>query len=50
MRILRICLLLGAAAIAAAQPPAAPKRPVIDTYHGVQVKDDYRWLEDFSNP
>jgi prolyl oligopeptidase len=26
-------------------PPATPKRPVKDTYHGVTVTDDYRWLE-----
>jgi prolyl oligopeptidase len=50
MRTLRIALILGGAAIVAAQPPATPKRPVTDTYHGIQVKDDYRWLEDFSNP
>lgn len=26
--------------------PPTEKRPVTDTYHGVQVVDDYRWLED----
>jgi prolyl oligopeptidase len=31
-----------------AYPPAA-KRPVTDTYHGVAVTDDYRWLENFND-
>jgi prolyl oligopeptidase len=39
--------LVGAALFA--QPPAA-KRPVNDTYHGVTVTDDYRWLENASDP
>src|SRR5690349_15530585 len=38
-----------AAAIAFAQPPATPKKPVTDTYNGVQVTDDYRWLENSSD-
>jgi prolyl oligopeptidase len=43
-----------AAAVAAAQPrpdyPPAPKRPVVETFHGVAVTDDYRWLEDDAAP
>ena len=30
-------------------PPATKKTPVTDTYFGVQVIDNYRWLEDMSN-
>ena len=29
--------------------PTTTKRPVIDTFHGVNVQDDYRWLEDGSS-
>ena len=34
---------------ALAGPPPTKKEPVTDTYHGVAVADDYRWLEDWNN-
>ena len=40
--------LIGTALLA--QPPVTPKRPMTDTYHGVAVTDDYRWLENSSDP
>ncbi|HXY33706.1 MAG TPA: prolyl oligopeptidase family serine peptidase [Planctomycetaceae bacterium] len=30
--------------------PPAPKRPVVDSYHGVNVTDDYRWLQNWNDP
>ena len=43
---LAICKLSDAQSV----PPPASKRPVTDVYHGVQIVDEYRWLEDWANP
>src|SRR5438128_3500103 len=47
---LALLLLSGSLCLAAGDgPPATKKEPVKDTYHGVAVTDDYRWLEDWNN-
>ncbi len=42
--------LLRASAADAAKVPPTAKKPVTDTYHGVSVVDDYRWLEKVDDP
>ena len=48
-----VCLLAFTAAAQSPSipaPPDTPKRSVADEYHGVQVTDDYRWLENWDDP
>lgn len=57
MRLFLVCgsLLLSFALIQgngllADGPPATPRRPVTQAYHGFTVTEDYRWLEDGHDP
>ncbi len=44
-----LCLAVSSALVTHAGPPAAPKRPVTDTYWGVDVADDYQYMEDVAD-
>lgn len=41
--------LLFASQLALSAPPATPKKPVANVYHGVTVTDDYQWLENWND-
>jgi len=45
-----ICLIALACSTDLPPLPETPRQPVTDTYHGVEVTEDYRWLEDFTDP
>jgi prolyl oligopeptidase len=48
-----LCVFIALATLSATAfgaPPSTPKRPVTDTYHGVKVVDDYRWLQNWNDP
>jgi prolyl oligopeptidase len=46
----RSAILVLASVLAFAQAPSTPKRPVTDIIQGVQITDDYRWLESNTDP
>ncbi len=50
MLLLPIAVSISLAAAEPGGPPPTPRRPVSDAYHGVTVRDDYHWLEDWSDP
>jgi prolyl oligopeptidase len=47
--ILCLVLILFTGLPASDQPPATDKSLVTDTYHEVEVSEEYRWLESFTN-
>ncbi|HEY1614142.1 MAG TPA: prolyl oligopeptidase family serine peptidase [Rhizomicrobium sp.] len=48
LAIVSVCALAASAVQAAA--PVAKKVPVVDSYFGAKVEDDYRWMEDRKAP
>ncbi|MGH8015623.1 MAG: prolyl oligopeptidase family serine peptidase, partial [Candidatus Zixiibacteriota bacterium] len=45
-----IAIMLQSSNAGLAEPPKAEKRPVADSYHGMTVTDNYRWIENFDDP
>ena len=49
IQVFSVVLFLTLNTICDGAPPVTEKQPVTDTYHGVDVVDDYRWLEDWND-
>ncbi len=50
MKIFLFALAFAALEGSAQAYPPTERKPASDTYHGVEVRDDYRWLEESANP
>ncbi len=48
--LLLAALSISDSALAQGAPPATPKRPTQEVYFGTTIRDDFRWLEDWSSP
>ncbi len=50
LTLLLLCLSFGSNAQVTFNPPPTVKNPVVDTLHGFLLTDNYRWLEDKTDP
>jgi prolyl oligopeptidase len=50
MKLSHLLVALAALDASAQGYPSTPRKPVSDTYQGVEVGDEYRWLEDNADP
>jgi len=50
MRTLFLAFAFAALAASAQTYPSTQKKPAATTYHGVEVRDDYQWLENAADP